>query len=335
MKSGRKISKLKLKEQVLFFEILADLLKAGFKLQTAMEFIANLKQSNQQVMAIIQTDLANGCSFATSIAPFFHDEVVWQIELSELHGSLEQTIKVLAQSLQMRFNQQKKLKQLLQYPILLIVMLVIVGIFIRFYFLDQLLTLQGTNKPKQTLGEYWLLQIVGILGGIGVFTWFSWYRLSNMQRINLLLKVPILKNIVQYQMGYQFGYMLGLLLQAGQSYQIISSYMKKLSSRSIYFQFGTQLENACQAGDDIAEFFMNISYLPREFGLFFVRGKPNQEIGQDLGAFSKLSFQHLLKAYERLLASVQPLMFMLIAVGIIGMYAAMLLPMYQMIGELK
>lgn len=335
MKRGKKIPKLKLKEQVLFFELLADLLNAGFKLQTALEFIGRLKQSNQQVVQQIIGELKQGTSFAVSLAPYFQQEIIWQFKLAEAHGALEQTIKVLAVNLQTRFEQHQKLKQLLQYPILLMIMLLTVGLFIRYYFIGQLMTIQGTNAPANTFGGALLLRLVIgllILCGGG---WLGWQRLKTEKKLRLLLAIPFLRPIIKYQMGYQFGYVFGLLLKAGQPYQVISNYMLQLLPTSIYYQFGSKLQQACENGIEIVELITQIPYLPEEFALFFVRGKTKQEVGSDLLAYSKLSFMHLVKRYEVLLASIQPIMFLLIAAGIVGLYASMLLPMYQMIGDLK
>lgn len=335
MKHGKQTPKLKLKEQVLFFELLADLLNAGFKLQTALEFIGRLKQSNQKVVQQIILELKNGTSFAVSLAPYFQQEIIWQFKLAEAHGALEQTIKVLALNLQIRFEQRQKLKQILQYPMLLIIMLITVGLFIRYYFIEQLMTIQGNNSPSNTFGDAVLIKLLGVLLLLCVVSWLGWRHLKLEYKLRILLAIPFLRPIIKYQMGYQFGYVFGILLKAGQSYQVISSYMVQLVPTSIYYQFGSKLQQACQNGVEIIELMEQTTYLPEELALFFVRGKTKQEVGSDLLAYSRLSFTHLVKRYELLLASIQPIMFLLIAVGIVGLYASMLLPMYQMIGDLK
>lgn len=334
--AGKPTSKLKLKEQVLFFELLADLLMAGFKLQTALNFIAQLPQANTKACASISERLIQGKGFADSLQPYFQAEIVWQIELAEAHGSLEQTIKTLAYSLQSKAEQTKKLKQLMQYPILLIVMLLFVGGFIRFFFIDQLLSLQGHNRPEGTTqGEYWLLVAGGILVIIILAGWLLLRRLSVEQKLSLGLKIPIVKRLIHYQLGYQVGYVFGLLLKAGQPYQVISNYLLRMSDKSVYHHLGQRLYLAAEEGIAMEDLITSVPYLPPTMSLFFVRGKTKIEVGDDLLAFSKISFQNLIKAYERILASVQPVLFFCIAAGIIGLYAAMLLPMYNMIGELR
>lgn len=333
-KHGKRIQKLNIKQQVIFFELLADLLTAGFKLQTALIFITQIQKDKHNILKEITNKLSIGKSFSQSIKASFNDEIVWQIQLAEAHGSLEETIKLLAVSMHSKQEQNKKLKQLMQYPMLLIFLLIGVGFFIRYYFVDQLMNLQGKQVIHDTFGKDLLFKlIVGILFVI-ISLVIVYVKLPIEKRLSIYLKVPVLNKLIRYQMGYQIGYIFGLLLKAGQPYKVISLYLLKLPKKSIYHQIGLKLETACEQGIEIEIFFKSLPYIPGEFGLFFVRGKTNTQLGDDLLAFSKISFQNLLKTYERLLASVQPIMFIIVAVGIVSLYGSMLLPMYKMIGEI-
>ena len=57
-------------------------------------------------------------------------------------------------------------------------------------------------------------------------------------------------------------------------------------------------------------------------------------IGKDLLAYSKLAYQKLLEKTNQLLAWIQPLLFMVIAIVIICTYLALLLPLYSSLGGL-
>lgn len=327
---------MKLKEQVIFFELINDLLHAGFQLQNALVFIGQVDAKRYKtVVNVMVQRMVNGQSFAMSIKPFIEAEISWQIELAEAHGSLPATIAILAQNLQQRLAQQRKLRQLMQYPMVLIGLLVAVGIFLRFYFIEQLMHLKGTDNSGQivNLSSIGILLIFGAIGCLLVYWWFR--HLSVPNKLMICLKIPLLKSLVKEQVSYQLSFTFALLLQAGHSYQEISQLFLKLPQKSMLHHLGGMIAKSSHAGENITTYMRGIPYIPIEFTLFFSRGKTNVEVGNDLLAYSKICFQKVIRRYERLLAMIQPVMFITIAIGIVSMYAAMLLPMYKMIGDLR
>ncbi|CAH0418477.1 type II secretion system F family protein [Periweissella ghanensis] len=333
----KNLKRLALKDQVSFFELITALLHAGFQLQTALSFMAQLEDTKFKAPVLaMQHTMQNGQSFANSIKPFVEAEISWQIELAEAHGSLPMTITVIARNLQQRFTQQRKLRQLMQYPVVLIALLIAMGLFLRFYFIEQLLRLNQTAMqilPSGNLPGLKLAFIGLIIGSISLYWWYQ--HLTTPQKIIFLLKIPVVKQLVKEQLNYQVSFTFALLLQAGHSYQEMSQLFVKLPEKSILHHIGHEIQQHSNAGANLATFIGKLPYISHEFALFFVRGKTNVEVGKDLLAYSKISFETLVKRYERLLAAIQPVMFIGIAIGIVSMYAAMLLPMYQMIGELK
>lgn len=333
----KNLKRLTLKDQVSFFELISALLHAGFQLQTALSFMAQLEDTKFKATVLaMQHTMQNGQSFATSIKPFVEAEISWQIELAEAHGSLPMTITIIARNLQQRFTHQRKLRQLMQYPLVLIGLLITMGIFLRFYFIEQLLRLnQSAMQVLPSDNLPWLrMMLVGLVIGSGGLYW--WYRcLKTPQKVLILLKIPLIKQLVKDQLNYQVSFTFALLLQAGHSYQEMSQLFIKLPDTSILHHIGMTIQQQSNAGANLTTCIGNLPYISNEFTLFFARGKTNVEVGQDLLVYSKISFETLVKRYERLLATIQPVMFIGIAIGIVSMYAAMLLPMYKMIGEFK
>lgn len=329
--------RLTLKEQVIFFELTADLLAAGFQLQNALAFMTKLKGKRyKSVVEAMHRDMANGQSFANSIEPFVEMEISWQLELAEAHGSLANTISIIAQNLQQRFIQRRKLKQLMQYPVVLIVLLIAIGFFLRFYFIEQLIKLKGDTIDEMPMMHTDILVITLLICSLMMIIGYYWLRrLSVPQKMKLYIKLPIVNHIIKEQVSYQISFTMALLLQAGHSYQEISELFLKLPNTVLLHHIGVTIQQKSNAGENMASFISEVPYIPKEFALFFTRGKTNIEVGNDLLAYSKVSFQRLIKKYERLLAMIQPIMFISIAIGIVSMYAAMLLPMYKMIGEFK
>ena len=75
-------------------------------------------------------------------------------------------------------------------------------------------------------------------------------------------------------------------------------------------------------------------FLKPELNLILLQGEVKGDLGKELLIYGKKEWDNWLNLAERKMRFLQPLMFLLIAVLIISVYAALLLPIYSGMGEM-
>lgn len=323
-----------LKQEALFFSLLADLLGAGFSLKQAL-------QSLQSFMAINLTGvveyLNTGGSFSASLKENISGALYCQLYIAEKHGNLLQTVQQLGQYLTKRLQQKAKLHALLIYPLLILGMLAFILSGIKIWLAPELVRFnsqRATVSYRQIENYAWY---IGAIFSIVMFFYvlkigYWWKKQSLLGRHSWYSGLPVLGKIYRQYLRYYLSFNLGLLLRSGLEFQQICELLQSFSSNTLLHQLGIELEKYLVSGRNLAELIKNYHFLPTELGLFFEKGKTQLEIGDDLLSYSKLAYLRLLQQMDVLLSWVQPLLFLLIAAIIIGTYLALLLPIYSSLG---
>lgn len=68
--------------------------------------------------------------------------------------------------------------------------------------------------------------------------------------------------------------------------------------------------------------------------LFLNKGETLENISNELAVYSEVSYRKLLKLIDKLIELVQPILFIVIAIIIVGTYLTILLPIYKTLGGL-
>lgn len=311
---------------------------AGFQLQAALKFMQQVLPKQQNQIQDIVSQIESGQAFGQAIMAHVATDIALQLQLAETHGSLSDAIIAVATTLRLQVQQLGQLKRLLQYPLFLLIMLGGMAIAIRTYLLPELATWQ--NNLQATNGRPWSFYVLCGVGGILLLTaaglGVQWYRkCSPLQRIMWLMRIPVVRGLIRQHQGYQFSQNLSLLMQSGHSIQQVSQLYVAQPEQSFLAEFGQLMQAHLAQGYDVPSFIQKVTFLPDELALFFVRGKTNAQIALDLRAYSQIAFQRLTTTYNRLLGIVQPILFTLIAVAIVAIYASMLLPMYKLMGNMS
>ena len=326
-------------QQVEFFELLADLLSVGFQLATALKFIQQVKPKQARVIEVIIKNIQAGQNFSTATQSYVSLNVSCQLKIAETHGELIPAIMAIANTLQQRLKNINQLKRLLQYPLLLLGMLIVISVTLKEFFLPQLTTwnvdtIKATDTNTIVINKTILIVMLILFLLIIVGLIYHIKKSNPLQKLNFLARIPGLRKILWFQIGYEISFNLSLLLKSGQSLQQISQLYAQMPQNTWYFEFGKQLQIFLEQGYDFPDYIQQTRFLPNELKLFFVRGKNKTALANDLHAYSDICLKRVLLTYERSLALIQPIFFIIIAASIVAVYAAMLLPMYKMMENL-
>ena len=322
------------KAQAKWFLLLSDLLRVGFSLQRAVDFTTTTMVKEAGVLSKVRTNLLAGNTFANSVRPFIKVDLYYQLLLAEKHGDLVEVLAETGQLLVTRQRQVQKLKQLLQYPLILLCLLGVMMVGLATFVFPQLAAWQASNGC-QSVHQFlpylkWALVVLSLIFSAGgICKLITWRHLTKLQQVQHLCRLPLVGECYRLYYAYYITSALAVLLRAGMSLKEMMTTIEKFSDRTMLYQLGAEVQNNLAAGGQLENFIKRTIFLPDELMIFISKGATSKELGKDLTAFSRIQFKHLLARLEQLFSLVQPVIFIVIAAVIVGLYLSILLPIYQ------
>ncbi|MDD6865661.1 MULTISPECIES: type II secretion system F family protein [Limosilactobacillus] len=323
-------------QQADWFLLMHDLLTVGFSLQHAVQFSQRAYPKQASFFSGIDRQLQSGRLLADALKPYVKIELYYQLLLAEQHGSLSVTLKEIGQFLQVQAQQRRQLKSLLEYPLILLLMLgMILGALLIFVF-PELRSWQQENRLNSSaqwpLGE--TLIVVGstflIYGLLGIR---HWRHMTTLKKVRRQCRWPLFGKIFRDYYDYYLTSNLAVLLKHGFSLHEICQLTSRFDDDSLLHQVGQMAYELGSQGKQLTDFILSMPFLPDELAIFINRGLSNEQLGQELTIFSRLRFKKFRQSTMHILVLVQPVLFILIAAGIVSMYLSILLPIYYSLQE--
>lgn len=322
--------KFKKKDQVQWLLLLADLLKSGFSLQHAITFSETIFPKYQSLFSQINISLKEGEIFAECIRPYINSNHYYQFLIAEQHGNLYECLQTVGKLMETQEKQRQRLGTLLQYPLILIGLLLLILIGLKIFVFPEI-----TQWNNGSLGTPIFQRLVPVLacisGGAMAYSiqiLIIWRRLDSLAKVNTLSRLPIVGKCYQLYYGYYVVANLSMMISHGLSLKEICSLTRTFPSHSFLYLLGEEVYEKVQNGEPLDSVFKKLKFLPQELLLTSQKGSTLNKLGDDLSALANILFVRLITKIERLLGLVQPIIFGIIAIVIIALYLSLLLPIY-------
>ncbi len=298
----------------------------------AISFSQTLMPEHAKMLVAVDHQMTQGANFADSLRQYVSRDIYYQLKIAEQHGNLQQTIARLGNFLNLKVQQQLKLKTLLRYPVILLGLLGLLLLALKVLVFPELAVWQndqGIGTGKLSFLPWLWGGLAMVVIGLILLTLFRWMKTSTMNRVNLLCQLPVIGKSYRQYYGYYLVTNFALLLQNGMGIKSVCQLVQQFDETSLLHQLGEVLDQSLNSGQSPNQLIKQYPYLPHELIIFMNKGESILELGNELDVFSRMLFKRLIQSIERLLTLVQPLLFGVIAIVIIGMYLRIMLPIYQ------
>ncbi|WP_251897353.1 type II secretion system F family protein [Lactiplantibacillus paraplantarum] len=329
----KKRKRLPIAIQATLFETLADLLGNGFSFQQAFQFAVDVEGPAFQSLQPVLVRLAAGDELSTALRPYIAVDLYYQFLIAETHGELRHTLTQAGQLMRARAEQGRQIRRLLQYPCLLLVLLLGTLGLVKSAILPSLdagSSVSGTIPSWQWIGGV-IIVILGIsLLGLGLKV----KHLPIRRRYHWLARLPLVGPLIKNYCGYYLSLNAGMLLTGGLGIRGICEVSQQFQPKALIYQQGQVVERALLSGASLMTIIQNDRLLPDELALLVGKESPTEQLSQELLYFATLQYERLIRQLNRLISWIQPVMFGVIALVVVGTYMSLLLPMYQSMGEI-
>lgn len=257
----------------------------------------------------------------------FSDAVTTQLSLAELHGNLALSLEKIGAYLENMRKVKKKLIEVSTYPLILLGFLVLIMLGLRNYLLPQM---DAQNIGTQLISSF--PQLFLVLGA-GLVTFFLlgflYYRKSG--KINVfrtLSHLPFGKGMIQAYLTAYYAREWGNLIGQGLELSQIFSMMQDQKSQ-LFQEIGRDLALSLDRGQSFSETVRGYPFFKKELPLMIEYGEVKSKLGSELEIYAEKTWEDFFRRVHKAMNVIQPLVFVFVALVIVLLYAAMLLPIYQ------
>lgn len=332
------------REQGLFLKRLGSLLNEGFSLKEALSFLYAISSDEKRKwMSEIIAGLEKGSTLHEELLHVgFPERICTQLYFSLIHGKFSQTVERSGKQLLDQVEKRKKLMQILNYPVLLVFFMVAMLFAMRFILLPHLQQIVGPNAATMSFSTQAILMVVytapywiiGMVAGSLIFTiGMNRYlkRRTAIERLNIYCRFPLVHSFLKLYWTQFFVYEWGQLLKNGCSMKEIILIMQERDAAPFLQEASKWMESEMGKGKSFKESLVPFSFLQSEVGEIISHGEASGNLGIEFMLFAQECEEELTQKIERLMERIQPMIFIFVALMIIAIYAALLLPTFSLL----
>ncbi len=335
-------------ERIFFTQYLHVMIRAGFSIARALDTLAQQTNNKRfkKIITEIRGDVEGGLSFSKSLAKYpsvFSELYVNMVAAGESSGKLDEILNRLADKLKKDHGLISKVKGALTYPIIIVVIMVGVAVLMVVAVIPKLTEIFTENNAQLPLVTRVLVAVSNFLIHNGVATVVGvivllvlFMRLIKTSKGKrwldaLLLKIPIFNTIIKKVSLARFSRSLSSMLET--NIPIIDTFLiiSRTMGNTFYRAALEDTSNHLRTGSTIAK---NLEQYPR---LFPPLATQMISIGEESGSLDSISGE-LATFYEEevdqtmsnLSTIIEPVLMLLLGVGVALMAVAIILPIYSL-----
>lgn len=341
----QKQKRLKLIEVADFCRQLAAMLSSGITLIRAMQIISQRdnKPHIQKVYDAVIDDLQKGTSLSDSMAnqgKAFPELLINMIKAGESSGRMDSTASKMADQYDKDHRLNGKIRNAVMYPAILVVLIVVVMIVIFTFVLPTFFEMfEGMALPLPTqivmaisdfLVANWLYLLIGVLIIVMVFTAIFKQPHPRRWKDKLLTKLPKIGKLLRTIYTARFARTMASLYVSGiPMIQSLNIAKKTIGNSYIEYQFESVIERLAN-GQTLSQSLMDVDGFESKLKSTILIGEESGRLEQMLESVADQFDYDAEMASQRLVALIEPVLIVVMAVVIAFVMISVMLPIYQM-----
>lgn len=341
------------KDRESFTSNLALLLQAGVAVGEALESLADTTNSKSLKAALkqIQADIDEGLPLwrALDRSGIVSSQTLALTQLGEQSGKLVQNLKVAAKQEEKQRVFRTKVRSALIYPSFVMSLTVVIGLGVAWFLLPKLadtfsqlrVELPAISKIFIGFGlflkehGFWAIP-VGL--GIGATLLYMLFGAPKTKTIGqrLLFHIPGISRMMYEVEVARFGYLLGTLLEAGLSVMQAFILLNRATTAPRYKKFYQYLHDSFENGYSFKTSFKGYKnahkLLPPTVQQMVIAGESSGALPETLIDIGTIYEQKVDISTQNLEAILEPILLLIVWLGVMGVAVAVILPIYSLVG---
>lgn len=340
------------KDLVMLTRQMHSLIRAGIPILSALGILEKQVESLplKKVLSSIGEQINGGASLSDALRKFprvFSDLYVNSVLAGETGGSLSEVLERLASLLESEQETRKAVKSAVRYPIIALVVMLVAFFVLNIMVVPQFAGIYGrlgVDLPLPTklmmlsskiINNYYYLILAGLLAGIIGFIRFSRTKYGHYQIDLLKLKMPIFGPLFTKLAMFRFTKMLATLERSGVPILKIIEIVSLTVGNDVIGQELMEMREEIRDGKGISGSLLKRAIFPPMVGSMLSVGEETGRLDEMAESIAYYYDQEINYTVATLTDLIEPLLTVVIAVGVLGFALAIFLPMWDMISVIK
>lgn len=327
-------------EQSYFLDRLYRFLSHGYPLLESlnkMEWDPNLKEIAKEFSG----SLKRGTSLEDTFAKLnFHSIIVTYMSFVKANNNLLETIEKCKEMYDYRIENVNKIKQTIKYPVVLFIfffsILILIKQFVLPSFTNFFLTDSSSAKSViysiliiDVVSNILIVMIIALLIAAIIFK-YLYKKLDIEQMLRIYQRIPIYRKLLRLQTSYYFSLQMSMFLKTGLSLKAILTHLSTQTENLIINHYAILMIKQLENGENLSHLIMNLSFLELNIAQIFDANIDSILLERDLSAYSDQMNEQIKLNINTSIARIQPVLFIVIALFIVFIYATLMWPMIQL-----
>ena len=340
------IGRVKHKDVVIFSRQLSVMISATVPIVQALRILA--KQTSNPIFIENISEMADqvdgGMKLSNAMSKHersFSNFFVSMVKSGETSGKLDEVLLYLADQMEKDYDLISRIKGAMIYPCFIIVGMLVVGFLMMIFVVPKMTAMlkeSGQELPFLTeilittsdfIKSYWYL-IIGavILLSIG-FRIVIASKTGKLIVNKLVLKAPIFGELFKKVYIVRFSRSLSTLIKGGVPISASLAITSEVVDNEAYKKLILDTVKEVEDGNSISSLFKESNLMPPMLSQMMIIGEKTGKLDEILDKLSDFYAREIDSLVVGLTSLIEPLILMIMGVGVGGMVAAIMLPMFK------
>jgi len=349
-KNKKKVGKKKIKQEeiLIFVRQLATMIDAGVPLLQCLQALQDQLEPETAFYGVLTTivqKVSGGANLSDAFSSYpktFDNLFVSMIRAGEAGGFLPEILNKLAVHLEQSAALKRKVKSALMYPIIvitiavLIVTLLIVKVIPVF---ENMFKDFGAELPMPTqvlinishfARNFGVFIVIALIGLFFLFRWYINTTNGRMVVDTLLLKLPIVGDLIKKVAVARFSSTLAALIGSGVTIINALEIVSTTSGNEVINKVLKNATTSTERGEPVATALNDSPYIPRMVVKMMEIGESSGRLDTMLDKISDFYTDQINAAVAGLTSMIEPIMIAFLGVVVGGIMVAMFMPIFTL-----
>ncbi len=340
------LNRIKTKDLVMFSRQLAVMSSATLPIVQALRILVEQTDNPRfkRIITEIADDVDGGEKLSSAMerhklfSPFY----IAMIKSGETSGSLDKVLNYLADEQEKDYAMMSKIKGAMIYPAFILTALCGVGIIMMVFVVPKITAIlqeTGGELPIATkiligtsefMVTYWWAILIFIIGLVVGFKFLMRQPVAKRYWDYLKLKLPVFGPLFQKIYLVRFMRSMATLVEGGVPITASLNIVSDVVGNAFYKDLILRTAKGVQDGASIASLFLETKEMPSMIAHMISVGEKTGRIGEVLNKMTSFYAREVEGAVANLISLIEPMIMIIMGLGVGIMVAAVIMPMYSM-----
>lgn len=337
-------------ELIVFAKHLSLMLRSGLAITEALKVLYQSSTGKfRDLVGDIYNSVKAGRNLAEALQRYprvFNSFFAGAVYAGETSGTLDKSLENVAVQLKKEKELADKIKGALMYPVIILIAGFVMSLFLAFYILPKIIPLFQGMKMKlpwttraliafsQVVESYGTILLICIFVGLALLIWLVRQKFSKPFVHKLLLKLPVVKDIIKQANLARFSRTLATLLASGLNIVEALNIAANTTTNYYYRRAINTVSKATSKGNRLSAGLMKFrGYFPDMAIRMIAVGEESGKLEETLFYLADFYEGEVDNSTKNLSTLVEPILLVFIGLGVGFLALSIVTPIYSITGK--